>query len=267
MALGFSGEVVDYYQRYRRGYPPPVIDAVVSAVGPTNDDVVVDLGCGTGQLALPLAERARAVLGIDPEPDMLAAARRAATELGTSSVSWLLGDDTNLPDLVSLLGPSTVAAVTVGQALHWMDHRRLFADLRPLLRRGGGIAIVTNGKPLWQQDSEFSQALSAELASWLGKPLTTTCGTDEGSQLGYRADLLSAGYVVSEADYRYADELTIEQIVGGVWSAFPADRLPMADERDRFAARIGDALAEYAPFIEEVRVQLLFGALKYRTQR
>jgi SAM-dependent methyltransferase len=261
MALGFSGEVVEYYQRYRRGYPPPVIDAVVSAVGLTASDVVIDLGCGTGQLTLPLAHCARTALGVDPEPDMLAAARRAAAGLDGSSVSWLLGDDTDIPNLLALLGPASVAAVTVAQALHWMDHRRLFADLRPLLRRGGGIAVVTNGKPLWQQDAEFSRALDAVLADWLGRPLTATCGTDDRSQARYRADLVSAGYVVSEAEYRYSAELTLEEIVGAVWSAVPADRLPPMDERDRLAARIGNALAGYAPFVEDVRVQLLFGVL------
>lgn len=37
----------------------------------TTDDTVIDLGCGTGQLALPIAERARAVVGVNPEPDRL----------------------------------------------------------------------------------------------------------------------------------------------------------------------------------------------------
>jgi trans-aconitate methyltransferase len=38
-------------------------------------DMVVDLGCGTGQLTLPIAHRVRAVIGMDPEPDMLRRAR------------------------------------------------------------------------------------------------------------------------------------------------------------------------------------------------
>ena len=91
MRLGFSGDVVDYYQKYRRGCPAPVIDALAAALGLRHDDVVVDLGCGTGQLALPMAHRARAVLGVDPEPDMLDRARQAGREQGVTNVSWLLG--------------------------------------------------------------------------------------------------------------------------------------------------------------------------------
>jgi len=64
MGLGFGGEVAEFYARFRRGYPAAVLDAVVAAFRLAADDVVVDLGCGTGQLALPLAGRVRAV-GMD----------------------------------------------------------------------------------------------------------------------------------------------------------------------------------------------------------
>lgn len=30
---GFSGEVAEYYARYRRGYPRPVLEALVAAFG------------------------------------------------------------------------------------------------------------------------------------------------------------------------------------------------------------------------------------------
>ncbi|HBW21513.1 MAG: class I SAM-dependent methyltransferase [Streptosporangiaceae bacterium] len=75
MDPGFRGEVADLYHRYRHGYPAAVLDAITGAFGLGPGDIVVDLGCGTGQLAVPMASRVRAVLGVDPEPDMLARAR------------------------------------------------------------------------------------------------------------------------------------------------------------------------------------------------
>jgi ubiquinone/menaquinone biosynthesis C-methylase UbiE len=83
--LGFGGEVAGFYHQYRRGYPQAVIDALMSAFALTSDDVVIDLGCGTGQLTLPIASRVRAVAGVDPEPDMLARARRAAADQGSGT--------------------------------------------------------------------------------------------------------------------------------------------------------------------------------------
>src|SRR5215510_8310714 len=103
MELGFGGEVAAYYARYRRGYPHAVVDALVEALALTSDDLVVDLGCGTGQLSLPVAERVGAVAGMDPEPDMLVLARREAERRGAANASWLLGADSDLPALGALL--------------------------------------------------------------------------------------------------------------------------------------------------------------------
>jgi ubiquinone/menaquinone biosynthesis C-methylase UbiE len=74
MGAGFSGEVAGFYARCRRGYPDEVIDAALAAFGVGAGDLVVDLGCGTGQLTVPIARRVRAVVAMDPEPAMLAAA-------------------------------------------------------------------------------------------------------------------------------------------------------------------------------------------------
>jgi SAM-dependent methyltransferase len=100
--MEFSGDVVDHYARFRRGYPQPALMFVVDRLQVGPDDLVVDLGCGTGQLALPLAGRVRHVLGIDPAPDMLA--RAAAQRDGVRAVSWMLGSDADVASLPDLLG-------------------------------------------------------------------------------------------------------------------------------------------------------------------
>lgn len=157
MDLGFRGEVVEFYHRFRRGYPAAVVDTVVESFDLTVDDALIDLGCGTGQLALPFAERVRAVVGVDPEPDMLQRARQAADEQGAVNVSWMLGQDSDMPAVGALLGAGSLGAVTIGQALHWMNYDILFPALAPLVRRGGGVAVVTNGTPLWLQDTKWSK--------------------------------------------------------------------------------------------------------------
>ncbi len=259
MDLGFHGEVADFYHRYRRGYPPAVIDALVRAFELTGDDIVVDLGCGTGQLALPMARRVRFVMGMDPEPDMLLRGRRAAAEQGVANVSWMVGADTDVPALGALLGSASIAAVTIGQALHWMSRDELFAAVVPLARRGGGVAVVTNGTPLWLQDSDWSRALLDWMEQWLGVRPVHPCGTDEASQRRYRDSLAAAGFDVSQAVVEYAGELDLDQIVGGVYSALRADQLPPLAERPEIAEQIRLALEPHAPFTEHVRVAMLTG--------
>jgi SAM-dependent methyltransferase len=75
MAAEIDGEL---YERYRHGYPVAVLAAVGEALGLTYRDVVVDLGCGMGQVTLPIAGLVGGVIGVDPEPSMLITARRAA---------------------------------------------------------------------------------------------------------------------------------------------------------------------------------------------
>lgn len=73
-----------------------------------------------------------------------------------------------------------------------MHHDELFQALIPLVRHGGGVAVITNGTPLWMQDSVWSQALRRFLEQWLDTTITATCGTDAASQRRYR-DSLSRG--------------------------------------------------------------------------
>jgi trans-aconitate methyltransferase len=255
-APAFGGEVSEYYQRFRRGYPSAVGDALTTAFTLSRDDVVLDLGCGTGQLTRVLAPRVGAVLGMDPEPAMLGQARKASSP---PNVTWLLGADSDVGALAPALGAGRLGAVTVAQALHWMDHARLFAAVRPLLRPGGGVAVVTNGEPLWLQDTAWSAALCEVVSSYLGTPPHRTCGTDETSQSRYADALSAAGYAVDSRVVSYDAPLSVEEIVGGVFSAMSPAQLPAPEARPAFTERVREAVAPHGPLRERVRVRILIG--------
>ncbi|WP_431903556.1 class I SAM-dependent methyltransferase [Micromonospora carbonacea] len=259
MTAGFSGEVATYYARHRRGYPPEVLDALVGAFGLGDGDRAVDLGCGTGQLSLPLAARVGAVVGVDPEPDMLALARRSALDAGVTNAGWLLGSDGDLPTLGRLLGEETVGALTVAVAIHFIDRDTLFRSARPLLRPGGGVAVITNGAPLWAQDAEWSRALRRCLERLLGQPVTATCQTDEAGRRRTRDAFVAAGYRCVESSVRYDAPLTVDDMVGGVFSAMSPDRLPSPQGRTEFAAEVRAALGGQETVTERVRVWLQLG--------
>ncbi|MFJ5306783.1 class I SAM-dependent methyltransferase [Streptomyces sp. NPDC088350] len=260
LSLGFSGAVAEYYAEYRRGYPPQVFDTLEEAFGLSRADVVLDAGCGTGQLAVPFASRVRSVVGVDPEPDMLRLARRTAEAQGVRNATWVLGADTDIPALGGLLGERSLALTVIGQALHWMRHDELFRAVGPLSRAGGGIAVISNGTPLWLQDSPWSRALRGFLEEWFGTTLTATCGTSSHDRVRYAEALRSAGFGgVRELFVEYSDELSFDQLFGGVCSAIPADRLPGPDDRAAFAERVRQVLPADERFTEDVRVTMLVG--------
>ena len=230
--LGFGGEVARLYARYRRGYPAAAIDAIVDAFRLSSNDVVVDLGCGTGQLTVPMAARVRSVVGIDPEPDMLWLAR--GHDENVPNVSWVLGSDEELPVIAASLGNCPIGAVTVATALHWMDDLVVFQTAQKLVRPGGGVAVVTNGMPLWHLDTDWSRLLRGFLEGWIGRPATMGCGTDDEAQQRYRDHLVAAGLDVSEFRISYTDYLDVDRLIGGVLSSFPVHMLPHGEERQHF---------------------------------
>jgi SAM-dependent methyltransferase len=255
----FSGPVAECYAQFRRGYPDSTVSGIVSRLGLAPDDIVVDLGCGTGLLTLPLARHIGLVVGVDPEPDMLAIARRCAAESGTANTAWLLGSDADLGILHRLLGGQALGAVTIAQALHWMNHERLFSEIRPLTRPGGGVVVIANGTPLWQQDSRPSRALRRAVEEWFGTGSgTSSCGTDSETRSRYASALAAARFEVTELVTEYNEELTVEQVVGGMFSAMSPEDLA-EDRRAAFTAHIAQALPKDEPFVEVVRVATLIG--------
>lgn len=246
--MEFSGPVAAAYAEHRRGYPAPVVDLLVETLGLPREASVLDLGCGTGQLTVPLAGRYDRVAGADPSPDMLALARSAA---GSAPVAWLLADDRDVARLPLLAG---LDAVTIAQAIHLLDRRPLFEALAATMSPRGRIAIIANGSPMWLRDLPWSGALNAHLASWLGTAPRSACGTDAASRAGYRAELTTAGFpTVTEVVLDYTETHPYERILGNVYSALSPGAVPTDPA---FDAGLRDALGP-GPFDEDVRVAIL----------
>ena len=102
---------------------------------------VLDVGCGTGRHALPLAAQGARVLGLDPTPEMLALARQKAETAGLC-VDLRAGA---IDDLEPTLGHfDLVLCCLVLSHVHGLDAAvaRLAARVRP-----GGALIVSDFHP------------------------------------------------------------------------------------------------------------------------
>ena len=74
----------------------PIAAKLVDAAGVGRDDTVLDVACGTGNVALTASLRGAHVTGIDITPAMIEEARKRATVLGVE-VDWQEGDAAALP--------------------------------------------------------------------------------------------------------------------------------------------------------------------------
>ncbi len=90
---------------------------VIDHADPTPDDVVLDLGAGTGAIALALAPDAKRVLARDISEGMMDEGRRKAAASGLSNVEFDYGEfrDPNVP------AGQRVDVVTSNFALHHLD--------------------------------------------------------------------------------------------------------------------------------------------------
>ena len=101
------------------------------------DDLVVEVGCGTGRMTLPLAEiSAHQVVGVDPEERMLEVAR-AKDE--ASRVRWLRGTAYRLP-----LADGVAGVVLMSMVVHLLKQPgRAFTEARRVVRPEGRMVIWT----------------------------------------------------------------------------------------------------------------------------
>ena len=110
--------------------PRDDLAAYVAIAGELGADRVLDVGCGTGCLAIELAGTGRTVVGVDPAAASLEVAR---TKDGSDAVTWIHGDAAAIPavgaDLALMTG--NVAQVFLTEAAWTQVLAAVGAALRP----------------------------------------------------------------------------------------------------------------------------------------
>lgn len=114
--------------------------------------VVLDLGCGTGEIARRLAERVERIDAVDPSPGMIARARQMPGG-DDPRIAWIRTGAEDAP----LRGP--YALVTAGESLHWMEWDVVLPRLSEVLSPSGALAIVSRREPPVPWTAELSRLL------------------------------------------------------------------------------------------------------------
>ena len=114
---------------------------------------LLELGCGTGRLLIPLARRRRGIVGIDRSAAMLGRARRRAARLPPRRrPSLVLGDVRALPFARHSLGAVLAPYGMLQSLLTERDLERALAEVQRVLRPRGlfGIDLVPD-LPAWAE--------------------------------------------------------------------------------------------------------------------
>jgi SAM-dependent methyltransferase len=132
LRAGFD-QAPEAYHRTRPVCPAQAFDDLISLARLAPGDRVAEIGCGTGQATVPLAERGMAVTAVELGAGLAAIARRrlasfpAAEVLTTSFEDWEPG--------------APFDAVAAFNSLHWIDPRLRYAKPSRLLKPGGAMII------------------------------------------------------------------------------------------------------------------------------
>jgi SAM-dependent methyltransferase len=138
-------EDAELYDRARPGYPDALYDDLADLAGLRRGSRVLEVGCGTGQVTVPLAGRGCRVTAVEAGPHMAAVARRNLA--GAARVVTARFEDWPLP-------AEPFDAVVAATAFHWIDPAVRVAKAADALRPGGALAVV-RGQHVWGGTTDF----------------------------------------------------------------------------------------------------------------
>jgi len=125
------------YDRARPEYPVQIFEDLAILAGLQARSRILEIGCGTGQATVPLAERGYEVLAVELGAELAAIGRRRAA--GHSNAEVVVGAFEDWP-----LPREPFDAVLSADAFHWIDPEIRVTKAAQALRPGGSLAIIEN---------------------------------------------------------------------------------------------------------------------------
>ncbi len=170
----FSG-THKFYSDFRPGIPSEVVKAISDFFSLKSDDHVLDLGCGTGQVAFAFSDFCEGYTGLDPDCYLLEEAKRTTKKISNKiDLEWFHSSAEDIPSLYHKLGEYKI--VTFARSFHWMDKERVLKCIKPMVLPDGGIAIISDGS-LWAGVETWQAIVKRIIQKYLGEKRKAGQGT------------------------------------------------------------------------------------------
>jgi ubiquinone/menaquinone biosynthesis C-methylase UbiE len=205
-----------FYDKFRVGYPEPLLDDLRVRAGISGGGRLLDLACGTGQITFGLGPSFRESWAVDQESEAVDFARAKASTLGIHNVRWITGraEDVDADEYFEL--------VAIGNAFHRLQRRCIAQSALRWLHPGGHLALLWCNSP-WNGRHAWQLALSEVVHRWTRETGTTErvpAKLDQHlTEDPHTTVLASAGFMIV-GDFAFATphEWTVEQLTGFMYS-------------------------------------------------
>jgi SAM-dependent methyltransferase len=267
----FAGSAA-HYRRGRIPYAEGLADTIGTALRLDGSGRLLDVGCGPGVIALRLSRLFAAVVGLDPDADMLGEAGRAAAEQRITNAAWVQMRAEDLP-----AGLGTFRVITFAQSFHWMDRPKVSSAVRTMIEPGGAVVQIDPGRDGGASGGAAPgphpavpfEAIDELRRQYLGPDRRAGHGFRNTSPSGEDAIFQASDFLpeerVSVADSRVL-ERTADDIVAWVFSASSTAPHLFGDRIYEFERDLRELLAEASP-TEDFSVPLSDTTVRIRRVR
>lgn len=233
----FSG-TAEAYASYRPAYPAVLLSHLRNAAGTSGAGVLVDLACGPGRIAIPMAAHFRRVIAIDVEPEMIAVGKQRASRAEVANIDWHV-----LPAEQLTLAPNSVELVTIGEAFHRLDQLRML-DLADEWLLPKGFVATLGGESIWSGREPWKSIVVSVSNRWT----RTTLAEPTTAQWGEPFEIFrTAGWQVTTYQMCVEMNWTTDSIIGFMRSTSFASAHALGAKASQFEADLRQELLAFAP--------------------
>ena len=129
----FSGKAEFYNSRPT--YPQECIDYLVNKFGLSSNNVIADVGAGTGILTKPFLNMGCSAYAVEPNDDMFTELSKNLSQYSNVILLKTSAEKTEIPE-------NSCDAVVVGTAFHWFDKNKFRSECERILKNKKHIAIL-----------------------------------------------------------------------------------------------------------------------------
>jgi SAM-dependent methyltransferase len=234
----------EIYANYRPRYPQELVDDLRDRTIDDHGELLIDWGCGTGELTLRLNSYFDRVIAIDVNSDVVSLGEEKAQEEGVENVEWRVEKAEDLP-----IASESCDLITSASAFHWMDRELLSERAFAGLKAGGALALLGGaGGNVWSGAVEWQKVAVECLERYLGKQRPPEVKRTGPAAKQWHDDFLTTvGFQVEEFSYPTAFSWPVDKVAGYMYSITGGLPWSLGDTRAAFEQEFSEALTRVNP--------------------